>query len=511
MAHASIQLRSTVLAIAASVIALALLAVWDEQQEGRMALEDFAADQAVVARSLALQLETRLDQARKDAQRFAADTVARQKTPASQLTGYLGARRRPREEAPLDVDPAVAAVRLTVGMADGFVVDLLMPLSELTGELAAFERPASEVVLILPPGQLLLRTVDGRQVAVPPIATAVESGAKSVHLSRADAATLGLPERLAVAGLAAVDVADLGRWSLAYVTSAKRVRDREQRARLRLILGVLTAGGLVMGFGALALRRQRRELELSHELAVAAVERDHERRLENANRAATLGTLAMGIAHEIATPASVIQGRAEQLLHRAGNDERSSGALQAIVEQAHGITEVVRGFLDLARGDSPPTGVVHLSTLIDGACELVEHRFTKARVSLSAATLPPELPTVVGDPRLLEHALVNLLLNACDACDAGGTVIVDVAVGGAGARQLEISVVDDGHGISPDDIDQVTRPFFTTKERDKGTGLGLAISSEIVRAHRGELRLSPRRPRGTSATIVLPTVEGART
>lgn len=493
------------MAIAASVAVLAALAVWDEKQEAKTALEEFGEDQAVVARSLAAQLETRLSEVRKDAARFADAMTRKQSPPEAAARGYLSARWRKATEPAEDVEPAEGAIRFSVGADDGHVVDLVAPLSELTNRLAAFEQPSREVLLVLAPREGLFRTLDGRQVSSTPISVALKRGAKSVLLSREEAAALGLPERLAVAGLAAIDAGDLGHWDIAYVVSAKRLRDRDQRARLRLVLGVLAAGGLVMVFGALALRRQRRELELRHELAVAAVEQDHERRLDSANRAATLGTLAMGIAHELATPASVIRGRAEQLLGRTSNDERGVTALQAIVDQANGITEVVRGFLDLARGDSPPSGEVKLVALIDSAFDLVEHRFTKARVSLSMSTLPPDLPAVVGDSRLLEHALVNLLLNACDACDVGGSVVVVIAVAG---NYIEISVADDGHGISPDDVAHVKRPFFTTKEIGKGTGLGLAVSTEIVRAHRGELRLAPRRPRGTIATIVLPALPG---
>jgi signal transduction histidine kinase len=270
---------------------------------------------------------------------------------------------------------------------------------------------------------------------------------------------------------------------------------------------VLSASSLVVAFGALAMRRQRRELELSRELALGALEREHEARLDRAGRAATLGTLAMGIAHEIATPATIIQGRAEQLLPRVAGDERADAAARAIVHQAGRISEVVRGFLDLARGGAPGVQEVDVDDLVAGASSLVEHRFAKARVSLVAQIDPDAADPntrVRGDPRLLEHALVNLLLNACDACEPGGEVRVEVT---RGERDVQIDVVDDGAGIAPSDAQHVVQPFFTTKEAGKGTGLGLAITSEIVRAHRGTLSLEPRAPRGTRARIRIPLTE----
>jgi signal transduction histidine kinase len=287
-------------------------------------------------------------------------------------------------------------------------------------------------------------------------------------------------------GIATVDAGELGRWRLATVVSANRLRAREERARFRLIFGVLTAGGLVAAFGALALRRQRRELELSRRLAVAAVEREHETRLEHANRAATLGTFAMGIAHEISTPAAVIQGRAEQLLARA--------------DQASRVLGVVRAFLALARGAANTAESVVPAALVDGALHLVDHRLSKAGVVVERR-VPSDLPVVQGDRRLLEHALTNLLLNASDASAPGGRVVVGVR---PERERVIFEVLDDGSGISPEHAAHVMEPFFTTKAAGQGTGLGLAIASEIVRAHRGTLELVAREPRGTRAAISLP-------
>jgi len=116
---------------------------------------------------------------------------------------------------------------------------------------------------------------------------------------------------------------------------------------------------------------------------------------------------------------------------------------------------------------------------------------------------------VIGDPRLLEQALVNLLLNACDASaspGAEGDVVVVVS-----ARQddgeIEIAVEDRGPGISEEDVGRALEPFFTNKAREGGTGLGLAIAQEIVANHRGRLVFSPIRPHGTCAALRLPVAE----
>jgi len=116
-------------------------------------------------------------------------------------------------------------------------------------------------------------------------------------------------------------------------------------------------------------------------------------------------------------------------------------------------------------------------------------------------TIAEDLPAIHGELRLLEHALVNLLLNACDACEGGGTVELTAS---ARDGHVVLAVADDGVGISDRDIDQAMEPFFTTKSAGEGTGLGLTIAREIVMSHRGTLVLNPRAPRGTRAVLELP-------
>jgi signal transduction histidine kinase len=215
-------------------------------------------------------------------------------------------------------------------------------------------------------------------------------------------------------------------------------------------------------------------------------------------------TLAAGVAHEVTTPLSVIAGRAEQLASRAApDDERGKKNAQLILEQTERIREVIRGFLRLARGDNPVLSRIDPGTVVAGAVALVEHRFVSAGVALS---VEPEthLPIVRGDANLLEQALCNLLINACDACERGGHVSITVE---AMPDQVSFSVLDDGSGISVENAARLIEPFFSTKPSDKGTGLGLAITNEIVKIHRGTLSLAPRIPRGTSATISLPADE----
>jgi signal transduction histidine kinase len=305
-----------------------------------------------------------------------------------------------------------------------------------------------------------------------------------------------------MAGLATLDAGKAGRWGIAVVASARRERDREVFAQLRLALSVVVASGLVLAFGGIALRNQRERLLLSQELAIASVQSERNERLVRADKLATMGALATGIAHEVSTPLGVILGRAEQLLSRSNGDERSRRAAEAIAQQAERISGIIRGFLALVRGESPSMEHVDPRTLGAVAVDLVGHRFVRAEVQLTTSPTG-QLPQVACEPRLMEQVLVNLLLNACDACRPGGTV--DLRILSEGNR-VAFVVTDDGTGISSDAARRMMDPFFTTKPAGEGSGLGLAIANELVKHHRGSLSIATRQGhRGTRACVELPT------
>jgi signal transduction histidine kinase len=420
----------------AAIVAMAGLAYLDEEREASAALTDFAHEQTTLAQSLA---------------------------------GVLGAHLTTDHQENL----ALAQIRATEG--------------------------PDRIVLLRRPGAAELETTDGRVVLESEVTRALDNSQRWLRLLPAQAGGLGLPARTALAGLSRADGDPAGPWGVAVVASASRERDRERWARWRLLLSVVTASGLVLTFGGLALRNQRKELGLKHELALADLRARRDERLERAGRAATMGTLAVGVAHEISTPLGIIAGRAEQLSARVSSDERAAGSVRIILEQTDRIHRIIRGLLGLARGDRPTAEPIEPHSLIVGAVALVEHRFAKANVQL-ATDVAPALPVVHGDPRLLEHAVVNLLLNACDACASSGTVEVRAHTAHG---NLQIDVIDDGPGIS--DANRVLEPFFSTKPRGQGTGIGLAIVQEIVASHRGSLGFEPVQPHGTKASIKLPS------
>lgn len=439
------------LIVAWMVVAIALLGVitfWDEQKASESALADFGAEQAMVARAAAGSLRLTLE-----------------------------------DLAHVRDDEAVA--------------------QELGTRLTALEQPGNVLVLVRRPGKSGFLTVHGGTLSSPPIEARFAAGhadAAWVRLSHPEAIALGLPPRTAIAGLAEVDQGSDGRWGIAVVATARRERDREERGLWRVALGFVLASAIVVTFGTLALSTQRKEFELAQRLAVAEAEIARDERLVRADKLATLGAMAMGIAHQVATPLGVIVARAGRLTARVEGDEKARRAVAAIEEQAQRINEIIHAFLSLARGAKPPLENADAADIARAAVELVAHRFEKAGVEIRCA-VEDELPKIACDPRLLEQAIVNLLLNGCDACKRKGKVVLSVrSEGGA----VIFVVDDDGVGITAEAASRAAEPFFTTKPPGEGTGLGLAIAKEIVSHHRGTLSVAPLARRGTRAVVRVP-------
>jgi signal transduction histidine kinase len=475
-----------------AVIVIAFFGWLDDRRESEAALEDFSQEQATLAVSLGGQLRARLDG-------IVSEIDA--KTTRHGDGANVIARHVRRDAPPRSPERPATAVVHVRGVDDADATEVEIALGPLFSDASHLARPGESRILVMPPGENALVSPEGARIDAPALASALRSGATTLRLDRTQAAALGFPARTAIAGLANVDGGALGRWGVAMVTSARRERDRQQRASVRLVGGVTLAGGLVFLFGAIALSKQRRELELARELEVAALTKQRDERLVRADRVAVMGTLATGVAHEISTPLAVITGRTEQLLAKE-DDARSRRHLEVIHEQTARIGAVVRGFMDLARGGAPVLAAIAPSQIVRAAVRLTEHRLLASGMHL-ATDVAEAIPEVHCDHRLLEHAVVNLLLNACAACERGGHVDLTVRTDGT---HVGFVVDDDGVGITPEATARAMEPFFTTKPVGEGTGLGLAITHEIVKAHHGTLTIAPRPTGGTRAVISIPIV-----
>ena len=227
---------------------------------------------------------------------------------------------------------------------------------------------------------------------------------------------------------------------------------------------------------------------------------------------AGLARFAAGAAHEINNPLAVISGRAQLLLSRTAEAEQAR-ALDAIIQQSQRIGKIVGDLMQFARPPEPRWALVDVAETVRTALAPVRERLAPKRIVL-AEHYSESLPRVRMDRHQIDQAISQVFLNAEQALEArgGGRIEVSVRLASNHAA-VEISIRDNGPGISADNLDRVFDPFFTTKQfNDGSTGLGLTVCRGIVQAHHGRVRVQSRAGDGTTVTITLPAAaDGART
>jgi signal transduction histidine kinase len=272
-------------------------------------------------------------------------------------------------------------------------------------------------------------------------------------------------------------------------------------------------GRLAQEFNGMCERLQASQRSL---LDAQEERRRMEARLRHAERLASLGRLAAGLAHEIGTPLNVIGGRAERLLRALADNEPATRSLKIICAQMERIARIVRGMLDFARVHEPRLARVDVAPILGRALELFGQKFEEAQVRL-ISSIPEDESGVMVDADQIHQVFLNLCANALDAMPGGGTLHVSAAQverrhpeGSGGIRPfLAVTFADTGAGIAPENLDKVFDPFFTTKDVGRGTGLGLSVSYGIVREHGGFFDIESEPDRGTRLTVYLPAVTGA--
>ncbi|AKF05006.1 sensor histidine kinase [Sandaracinus amylolyticus] len=226
--------------------------------------------------------------------------------------------------------------------------------------------------------------------------------------------------------------------------------------------------------------------------------------LRHADRLRTVGQLASTIAHELGTPLNVVRARAAMVADGSVSEARVRELGGVIVVQCDRMTGIIRGLLDYARRDPPDR---FESDLVRAVRESVQWLQDVARERKVAIELDAEASELFAwiDPRQIQQAVTNLVLNAVQASPAGATVTVRVRaerVDRDGEAIVEVN--DHGPGIAPEHRDRLFEPFFTTKGTGEGTGLGLPIVDGIVREHGGSIEVTSMPGDGACFRIRLP-------
>ncbi|HID62707.1 MAG TPA: PAS domain S-box protein [Anaerolineae bacterium] len=237
------------------------------------------------------------------------------------------------------------------------------------------------------------------------------------------------------------------------------------------------------------------------------------RQLIRAERLATIGQLAAGIAHDLGNVLTPLGMYAALLLaNRDQLGEENAGYVEQIKEITNRVSKVLRQLIDFSREDSGVREAIVVEEVIDRTLAMLDYMLTERDITVERA-YQGEMAYVRADPGLLEQVFTNLIVNAADAMAGGGklTVTTRLIYGGSptGQRYLEIVFADTGCGIASQDLDRIFEPFYTTKERGEGTGLGLFVSYGIVEKHGGTIDVASELGVGTSFTIRLPLTQPA--
>ena len=231
--------------------------------------------------------------------------------------------------------------------------------------------------------------------------------------------------------------------------------------------------------------------------------RDGRYQLLQAEKMAALGQTISGVAHELNNPLATILSWAERLAERSVDDKTRQG-LEVILAESERAARIVRNLLTFARKRQTTRAMVDLNQVVRETLALRAYEQKVSNVQVVEA-LSSGLPEVFADGHQIKQVLLNLVINAEQACigaNGRGTIVVRTSHDAdRGSAVLEVN--DDGPGIAEDKHGRVFDPFFTTKEVGQGTGLGLTVAYAIVNEHSGRIWLKSRGI-GTSFFVELP-------
>jgi two-component system NtrC family sensor kinase len=226
-----------------------------------------------------------------------------------------------------------------------------------------------------------------------------------------------------------------------------------------------------------------------------------ERELLQKEKLASMGQLAAGVAHELNNPLSTILLYSDVMYKDTTEGDQRREDLQMIIDEAQRCKIIVADLLNFARQQEILAQDTDLQALGNEVLIKVNHRHRFDKIQI-IRQFSPDLPLIQADPAQLQQVFINLLNNAADAMESGGTITISAAR--LDGKTVEIRVADTGSGISPENLDKLFTPFFTTKPAGKGTGLGLSIVYGIIKMHYGQIHAQSQVGQGTTIVITLP-------
>ena len=222
--------------------------------------------------------------------------------------------------------------------------------------------------------------------------------------------------------------------------------------------------------------------------------------LRHADRLATIGQLAAGVAHELNEPLGNVLGFAQLITKAPDVPEQVSRDIDKILTASLHARDIVKKLLIFARQMPTIKSSVDLSAVADEALSMLASRLEKENIE-SVIELQPDIPRIIADPIQLGQVIVNLVVNAFHAMPDGGTLTLTTRGDDA---HVYLIVEDTGVGMSEEVKKKIFLPFFTTKDVGQGTGLGLAVVHGIVASHGGSIDVRTEPGKGSRFEVRFP-------
>ncbi|MDD3618653.1 MAG: ATP-binding protein [Desulfobulbaceae bacterium] len=225
-----------------------------------------------------------------------------------------------------------------------------------------------------------------------------------------------------------------------------------------------------------------------------------EKEMREHERLAAVGRMAAGVAHEVRNPLSSIKGLALLLKGKFEADSRESETAGLLIQEVERMNRTISELLSFARPASLNLKKVALGEILDENLRLIASD-THGNGITTSLRVDSDLRSVTADRDRLNQVFINLMLNAVQAMEKGGELVV-TAKNNDRDKTVAVTVQDTGSGIEPENMPQLFYPYFTTKPG--GTGIGLAISQKIISDHKGSIRIDSAPGQGTTVTVELP-------
>lgn len=226
-----------------------------------------------------------------------------------------------------------------------------------------------------------------------------------------------------------------------------------------------------------------------------------QRQVYQAEKLASIGRLAAGVAHEINNPLHGLKSCLFAMQRERDNPAEVTKYLSLADEAVERISSVVDKLLNFSRQGAQQRTEMNLNEVIEKVLALMSYRLDKGGISV-VKELDPSLPSIHADPQLIGQVVMNMLINSYDSIQDGGEIRISTRR--TEGQNVCMVIADTGCGIAEEHLDKIFDPFFTTKEDGQGTGLGLSVSLGIVEAHGGTITVQSKVGVGTTFQVRLP-------